>query len=57
VFPVGDVIDNMEPLIVLRRGEKGGNRLNVVKTISIIVSSQAVPKRPICVATLQTVGG
>lgn len=52
VFPVGEAIDNLEPLIVFR-WEKGGVRLNVVKTISIIVSSQAVPKRAICVAALQ----
>lgn len=52
VFPVGEPIDNLEPLIVFR-WEKGGVRLNVVKTISIIESSQAVPKRAICVAALQ----
>lgn len=54
VFPVGDVIDIIEPLIVFRWERRGGGQLNVVKLISIIVLSQAVPKRTICVAALQS---
>ena len=44
VFPGGDVIDNMKLLIVF---VGKGDWLNLVKTISIIVSSHAVPKRAI----------
>lgn len=49
VFPVGDTIANIAPLMGL--GGKQEVQHNVVK-IYIIVSSQAVHKRPICVAAL-----